>query len=61
MHPVNSKHHSNAEICLPGVTDKEVIEQIQEFNSLGHMSHMNDNYVTSYKGSSIYADLLDKN
>lgn len=61
MHPVNSKHHSNAENCLLGVTDNEVIEQIKEFNSLGHMSHMDDNYVTSYEGSSVYAGLLDKN
>jgi hypothetical protein len=54
LHPVNSIHHSNAENCFSGVTDKDVIEQMQEFNSLGHLSHMSGNYVTSYKGSSMY-------
>jgi hypothetical protein len=61
MHPVNRTHHSNAENCFSGVTDNEVIEKIQEFNSLGHMSHMNDNYVTNYKGSSMYAEHLGEN
>jgi hypothetical protein len=47
MHPVNSRHYSNAENSFPGVMDNKVIEQIQEFNFLGNVSHMNDNYVTS--------------
>lgn len=37
------------------------IEQIQEFNSFGPMSHMNDNYMTSYNGSSMYAEQLGEN
>ena len=61
MHPVNSTHHSNAENCFSGVIDNEVIEKIQEFNSLGHMSHMNDNYVISYKVSSVFAEQLAEN
>lgn len=61
MHSVNSTHHNNAESCFCSVIGKKVIEQIQELNSLGHMSRMNDNYVTSYNGSSMYADQLGEN
>jgi len=61
MHPVNSTHHSNAENGFSGVFGNEVIEQIQEFYSLEHMSHTNDNYVTNYKGSSMYAEQLGEN
>jgi len=40
MHPVNSTDHSNAENCFSGVTDKEAIEQIQEFKTHWDICHI---------------------